>query len=85
MAAYSLTIGSDIKKTGREQLPKKDRDALILAAGSKCQICGATHDLQIDHRVPYEVAAESLDERKTSTWSYAAPATVASHGVANTV
>lgn len=46
-------------KTGRRLLPKKERDALIRAAGSKCQICGAEHNLQVDHRIPYEVAGES--------------------------
>lgn len=46
-------------KEGRRLLPKKERDALIRAAGEKCQICGATHNLQVDHRIPYEVAGES--------------------------
>ncbi len=46
-------------KAGRRLLPKKERDALIHAAGDLCQMCGAKHNLQIDHRVPYEVAGES--------------------------
>ena len=46
-------------KAGRRLLPKKERDALIHAAGDKCQICGAEHNLQVDHRIPYEVAGES--------------------------
>jgi hypothetical protein len=46
-------------KEGRRLLPKKERDALIHAAGDKCQICGAAHNLQVDHRIPYEVAGES--------------------------
>lgn len=50
-------LGAD--KSGRRLLPKKERNALIRAAGSKCQICGATHNLQVDHRIPYEVAGES--------------------------
>jgi len=46
-------------KEGRRFLPKKERDGLIHAAGEKCQICGAEHNLQVDHRIPYEVAGES--------------------------
>lgn len=60
MAAYSLGTALDAAKSGRLQLPKKERDAVIAAAGQKCQICGATHDLQVDHRVPYQVAGETL-------------------------
>jgi len=44
-------------------LPKKERATIIEAAGGECQLCGATHDLQIDHRVPYQVAGESLKEQ----------------------
>jgi len=52
MAAYSLAAGIAVKanKTGRYALPKRKRDEIIAAAGNKCQICGATHDLQVDHR-----------------------------------
>jgi hypothetical protein len=46
-------------KAGRRLLPKKERDALIDAAGAKCQICSAEYNLQVDHRIPYEVAGES--------------------------
>ena len=60
MAAYTLALGIEAGKTGRVQVPKKARDAIIEAAGGKCQLCGATHDLQVDHRVPYQVAGESL-------------------------
>lgn len=49
----------DLGKGGRRLLPKKERDALIHAAGDKCHICGAGHNLQVDHRIPYEVAGES--------------------------
>ena len=62
MAEYSLALNVEAGKTGRLQLPKKERDAIIGAAGKKCQLCGATHDLQVDHRVPYQVAGESLKE-----------------------
>lgn len=40
-------------------MPKKRRDEIIAAAGSRCQICGATTNLQVDHRIPFEVAGES--------------------------
>jgi len=60
IAAYEFDEGElDPSKTGRRPLPKKERDALIKASGSKCQICGARHNLQVDHRIPYEVAGES--------------------------
>lgn len=45
-------------------VPKKGRDALIHAAGDKCQICTAGHNLQLDHRIPYEVAGEPASEGK---------------------
>lgn len=66
IAAYSLDLSASIeeKKSGRAQLPKKERDSIIAKAGSRCQICGATHDLQVDHRVPYEVAGELLRKKQ---------------------
>ncbi|HXX15474.1 MAG TPA: hypothetical protein VEJ47_11280 [Candidatus Eremiobacteraceae bacterium] len=60
MAKYSLALDVEAGKTGRLQLPKKEREAVIQAAGGKCQLCGATYDLQVDHRVPYQVVGESL-------------------------
>jgi hypothetical protein len=63
IASYSLGNTMEAGKSGRAQLPKKQRDALIAAAGERCQICGAAHDLQVDHRVPYEVAGESLKDQ----------------------
>lgn len=60
IAAYMFDEGElELGKKGRRLLPKKERDALIHAAGDKCQICGAGHNLQVDHRIPYEVAGES--------------------------
>lgn len=60
MAVYILAHNVEAGKTGRLQLPKSAREAIIEAAGGKCQLCGAFHDLQVDRRVPYEVASESL-------------------------
>lgn len=60
IAAYTLGAGeSQTGKFGRQMLPKKERDEVIEKAGRKCQICGATHNLQVDHRIPYQVAGES--------------------------
>ena len=49
----------EAEKSGRRLLPKKERDLLIHNAGDKCQICGAATNLQVDHRIPYEVAGET--------------------------
>jgi hypothetical protein len=60
IASYMFDEGKlETGKHGRRLLPKKQRDALIHGAGDKCQICGADHNLQVDHRIPYEVAGES--------------------------
>jgi hypothetical protein len=60
IGAYVFDEGElEADKTGRRLLPKKERDALVREAGSKCQICGAELNLQVDHRIPYEVAGES--------------------------
>ena len=45
-------------KSGRRALTKKQRDAIIDAEGGRCQICGGDENLQVDHRIPYEVAGE---------------------------
>lgn len=62
IAAYSFDLTKKLEpsKAGRTALAKRQRQDIIERAGNKCQLCGATHDLQIDHRVPYEVAGESL-------------------------
>jgi hypothetical protein len=56
---FGESRGADTSKSGRVALPKRKRDEIIAAAGKRCQICGAEHDLQVDHRIPYEVAGES--------------------------
>ena len=65
IGAYMLDLeGAVTDKGGRQMLPKKERDALLLAAGNKCQICGADTNLQVDHRIPYEVAGETQSGEK---------------------
>jgi hypothetical protein len=49
----------DPKLTGRVVLAKKERDAIIERKGSKCNLCGAAHNIQVDHRIPFQVAGES--------------------------
>jgi hypothetical protein len=63
IAAYTFDLCGKFDekgRAGRVALPKKRRLEIIAKAGNKCELCGATHDLQIDHRVPYQVAGESL-------------------------
>jgi len=50
------------KLTGRQVFPKQLKGSLIESGGSKCCVCLEAYEsryLQIDHRVPYEVAGES--------------------------
>jgi hypothetical protein len=49
----------DPKMTGRVVLAKKERDAIIERKASKCNLCGALHNIQVDHRIPFQVAGES--------------------------
>lgn len=49
----------DPSKTGRVVLAKKEREAIIERNGSKCRFCGSKNNLQVDHKIPYEVAGES--------------------------
>lgn len=65
IAAYTFDLLGKFDergKAGRVALPKKKRSEIIAKAGNKCELCGATHDLQVDHRVPYQVAGESLKD-----------------------
>ncbi len=65
IAAYTFDDGElDPTKVGRRALPKKERDAIINRAGAKCQICSFDRNLQVDHRIPYEVAGETLIDQE---------------------
>lgn len=61
IAAYifSEEMTIDSGKSGRMLLPKKKRDEIIASTEGRCQICGAGHGVQVDHRIPFEVAGES--------------------------
>ena len=60
IAAYTLAAGEKhLEKFERQNIPKKERDRIIENAGRRCHICSSTHNLQVDHRVPYEVAGET--------------------------
>jgi hypothetical protein len=45
--------------TGRVILAKKERDSIIKRKGHKCNLCGAVHNIQVDHRIPFQIAGES--------------------------
>jgi HNH endonuclease len=70
MAAYrlgKLSGSAEGKARGRRAFPKAFKDRLVAHYGERCAICGwrfPARALQIDHRVPYEVAGEasSLDD-----------------------
>ena len=67
IGAYSFdTETANVGKLGRKALPKKVRDKLIADGRSKCNLDGATHHLQVDHRIPYEVAGETLADKEES-------------------
>ena len=63
IAAYTLDLDKlqNAGMRGRRFLPKKERQAVIQAAGGKCAFCGSTVNLQIDHRIPYMVGGESTE------------------------
>jgi len=54
---------------GRRNFSKELKREVIEANGSQCNICLATHDLQIDHRVPYAVIGDvDFDEKEPSAY-----------------
>lgn len=64
IAAYRLDLKAEVHsgKSGRKQFPKKLKRVLLELGGPKCAVCGGQFDptyLQVDHKVPYEVAGES--------------------------
>lgn len=75
IAAYRFGDPSAVRRGffgGRRAFPKALKLALLKSAGSRCQICFQEHQeryLQIDHRVPYEVAGDVASD-KQDTASY---------------
>jgi hypothetical protein len=50
---------------GRQTFPKNFKDALYEKQGGKCAVCSGRFEeryLQVDHRVPYEVAGDTQEE-----------------------
>lgn len=65
IAAYRFGDPSQIKSGklgGRKTFPKTFKEQLIKKYGTTCGVCNTAYEpryLQIDHRVPYEVAGDS--------------------------
>ena len=71
MAAYRFADPTKVRRgmlAGRKVFSKDFKDGLAVVDGCKCQICLELYEdryLQVDHRVPYEVAGEvAVDERR---------------------
>lgn len=67
IAAYTLGAPSEIRKgiTGREAVSKTLKKELLKKYAERCMICSARFDeqyLQIDHRIPYEIAGQAPEE-----------------------
>lgn len=66
MAAYKFADVSEVRNEflgGRRQFTKEFKDLLYKDHGGRCAICLQPFEkryLQVDHRVPYEVAGETL-------------------------
>ncbi len=56
--------------SGRKTFPKRFKNILYKQSGGKCEICSAefsSRELQIDHRVPYEIGGDAeFSETNTS-------------------
>lgn len=67
IAAYRFGDLSEIREErirGRKTFPKKLKDDLYEISGGKCAICSGKFEsryLQIDHKVPYEVAGDEQE------------------------
>ena len=74
MAAYHFGDPTSIvndRSQGRIVFSKAFRDLVIAQASSKCGVCMASYEpryLQIDHRIPYEIAGDKSDERNPSDY-----------------
>jgi hypothetical protein len=75
IAAYRFAYLSKIRRGflgGRRTFPKEFKDNLAMTRGCRCHICSGQLEeryLQIDHRVPYEVAGDvEFDERDEESY-----------------
>ena len=70
ISAYKFGDHSKVRGgvlSGRKVFPKEFKNQLAEGHGTRCRICLTVMDLrylQIDHRVPYEVAGEGQDTRE---------------------
>jgi hypothetical protein len=68
IAAYRFGDVTQVRKgrlQGRQTFPKNFKDALYEKYGGKCGVCSGRFEeryLQVDHRVPYEVAGDTQEE-----------------------
>lgn len=71
IAAYRFgdlaAVRSD-RLSGRSVFSKQFKQQLVLRYGEKCSICGGKFEaryLQIDHRIPYEVAGDQVNQERS--------------------
>ena len=68
IAAYRFVEDGEIQQAriqGRKVFPKSLKDQLYQNSGGKCAVCQSSFEaryLQVDHRVPYEVAGDVSDD-----------------------
>jgi hypothetical protein len=68
IAAYRFGDLTQVRKgrlQGRQIFPKSFKDALYKSQDGKCAICSSRFEaryLQVDHRIPYEVAGDTQEE-----------------------
>jgi len=64
IAAYTLDLEKlqNPSMGGRKAVSKKEHQQIIKKLAGKCRISSSTLNLQIDHRIPYQIAGESKGE-----------------------
>jgi 5-methylcytosine-specific restriction endonuclease McrA len=68
ISAYSLDPSATFvdDRTGRRLIPKAFRDELLKIADGRCAVCSGTFPdraLQVDHRIPYQIAGDVNEPR----------------------
>lgn len=70
IVAYRFGNPSDMSSAkigGRQNIPKQFKENLLQIRGNKCAICNTHYTarlLQIDHRIPYEIAGEIISSNR---------------------